>query len=348
MKERAAIYCRLSKEDADKDEPGQESRSIINQTMMLLDYVKQQDFQLCGIYKDDDYSGLYDNRPGFEKLIEDAKEGKFDVIVAKTQARFTRNMEHLERYLHHDFPIWGIRFIGVVDNSDTADRGNKKARQINGLVNEWYCEDLSENIRASFKIKQKEGQFLGASAPYGYIKDPEDHHRLVPDPFAASVVRRIFEMYICGTGKSKIAEILTDEGILIPSLYKRQVLGQNYRNPNETKNTGKWTFQTVSGILKNEVYIGNMVQNKSARISYKDKKKVAQPKSRWIRKEGTHRPIVDKEVFLRAQSLIEERASPVKRPLCGVGGVCGRKRRDIRGEDECQGSRAWDERHTFR
>lgn len=312
MVTKAAIYCRLSKEDVDKGGQVKESESIINQTLMLLDYVKQQGFELYEVYKDDDYSGLYDDRPGFEKLIRDAEAGKFQVVVAKTQSRFTRNMEHLEKYLHHDFPMWGVRFIGMVDNSDTANRGNKKARQINGLVNEWYCEDLSENIRASYRIKQKNGQFLGSSTPYGYVKDPDDRHKLVPDPYAADVVRRIFSLYLLGIGKGRIAQILTEEGILIPTEYKRQILKVNYHNAHETDSTTKWTMQTVNTILHNEVYIGNLIQNRCVTISYKNKKKTKVPESEWIKAEHTHEPIIEKETFLRVQDELKERTCEVK------------------------------------
>ena len=157
MKQKAAIYCRLSKEDVDKISKEQESESIVNQTMMLLDFVEQKGFELYDIYKDDDYSGLYDDRPGFERMMKDAEDGKFDVVIAKSQSRLTRNMEHLERYLHHDFPLWGVRFIGMVDNADTEVKGNKKARQINGLVNEWYLEDMSENIRSVLTSRRENG-----------------------------------------------------------------------------------------------------------------------------------------------------------------------------------------------
>ncbi len=311
MKAKAAIYCRLSKEDIGKCEQVKESESIINQTMMLLDFAKQQGFELYEVYKDDDYSGLYDDRPGFEKLIEDAKNGKFQIVIAKTQSRFTRNMEHLEKYLHHDFPLWGVRFMGMVDNSDTANKGNKKARQINGLVNEWYCEDLSENIRASYKIKQKNGQFLGSSTPYGYIKDPDDRHRLIPDPYSAEVVKKIFNMYLLGIGKSKIAQILTDDKILIPTEYKRQVLKVNYHNPHETGKTTKWSDQTINKFLHNEVYIGNLIQNKCRTLSYKDKKKVTLPESEWIKVEGTHEAIIDKDIFNRVQNELKARTRDI-------------------------------------
>ena len=127
---RAAIYVRLSKEDLDKLKEGDDSASIANQIMLLTDYAMQHGFQVVDIYKDDDYSGLFDDRPDFERLIANAKEGQFDIVIAKTQSRFTRNMEHMERYLHDIFPLLGIRFIGVVDHADTNNKGNKKARQI--------------------------------------------------------------------------------------------------------------------------------------------------------------------------------------------------------------------------
>ncbi|MGM9936668.1 MAG: recombinase family protein, partial [Candidatus Ornithomonoglobus sp.] len=133
-KNRAALYCRLSKEDIDKINKGDDSASIINQRMLLEDYATNKGFSIYKVYQDDDYSGLFDDRPGFESMIEDAKKGKFDIIIAKTQSRFTRNMEHMEHYLHDVFPSLGIRFIGVVDNADTKNKGNKKARQINGLI----------------------------------------------------------------------------------------------------------------------------------------------------------------------------------------------------------------------
>lgn len=153
MKNRAVLYLRLSKEDLDKLREGDESASIKNQRLLLIEYALTNNFEVVKIYCDDDESGLYDDRPGFEEMLEDAKLGLFDIVIAKTQARFSRNMEHIEKYLHHDFPNLGIRFIGVVDGVDTAVASNKKSRQINGLVNEWYCEDLSDNIRSSFKIK---------------------------------------------------------------------------------------------------------------------------------------------------------------------------------------------------
>lgn len=300
-KNRAVLYLRLSKEDQDKLTKGDDSASIQNQRLLLMDYALQHNYRIVEVYSDDDESGLFDTRPDFERMLTDAKLGRFDIVIAKSQSRFSRNMEHVEKYLHRDFPNLGIRFIGVVDGADTFNTGNKKSRQINGLVNEWYCEDLSENIRSAFKAKMKAGQFLGSSCPYGYKKDPKDHNHLVVDEYAAEVVRKIYRLYLKGYGKARIGKMLSEAGILIPTLYKRNVLGINYRNSHEMETTKHWSYQTVHGILNNEVYIGNVVQNKYNNLSYKDKKHIKQPEGKWIRVTGMHEAIVDEETFRKVQ-----------------------------------------------
>lgn len=303
MGNRVVLYLRLSKEDVDKVSEGDDSASIKNQRLLLTDYALKNNFQIIKVYSDDDESGLYDDRPGFEQMIEDAKLGLFDIIIAKTQSRFSRNMEHIEKYLHHDFLNLGIRFIGVVDGVDTAVASNKKSRQINGLVNEWYCEDLSENIRSAFKIKMKNGQFLGSSCPYGYKRDPENHNHLVIDEYAANIVRRIFKLYLSGCGKARIGSILSEEGVLIPTLYKQQVRGENYKNSKILKSTRVWSYQTIHTILNNQTYVGDLVQNKTNKLSYKDKKKVSLPKEKWIVVENMHDAIISREVFSRVQEV---------------------------------------------
>ncbi len=311
QKNRAVLYLRLSKEDADKCKNGDDSASIQNQRLLLADYALSQGLHIVGVYSDDDESGLYDSRPDFEKMMEDARLGKFDLIIAKTQSRFSRNMEHIEKYLHHDLPNLGIRFIGVVDGVDTKDDANKKSRQINGLVNEWYCEDLSKNIRSALKAKMKNGQFLGSSCPYGYRKDPENHNHLMIDPYAADVVRRIYRLYVSGYGKAKIGAILSGEGILIPTLYKQQVLGENYYNAKALSATKAWSAQTIHTILNNETYLGHLIQNKANTISYKDKKKKALPKEQWIIARDTHQPIIEEELFAMAKRQQEARTRSV-------------------------------------
>ncbi|MFG6330363.1 MAG: recombinase family protein [Lachnospiraceae bacterium] len=308
---RAVLYLRLSKEDSDKISKGDDSASIKNQRLLLTDYALAHEFKVIRVYSDDDESGLYDDRPDFEKMMMDAKLGEFDIIIAKTQSRFSRNMEHIEKYLHHDLPNLGIRFIGVVDGVDTDNEANKKSRQINGLVNEWYCEDLSKNIRSSFKAKMKSGQFLGSSCPYGYRKDPEDHNHLIIDEYAAGIVRRIYQLYLSGYGKAKIGSILSLEGVLIPTRYKREILGENYHNSKVLDTTRTWSYQTIHTILNNETYIGHLIQNKVNTLSYKDKKKRMLPKEKWIIVKNTHEAIIEPELFDMVQKLQKSRTRSV-------------------------------------
>ena len=145
---KAALYCRLSEEDRNKSRKEEDSQSIQNQKSMLLQYAFAQGWEIYDVYSDDDYAGADRRRPAFNRLLRDAREHRFDIILCKTQSRFTREVELVEKYIHGLFPLWGIRFVSIVDNADTAIRGNKKARQINALVNEWYLEDMSENIRS--------------------------------------------------------------------------------------------------------------------------------------------------------------------------------------------------------
>ncbi len=310
---KAALYCRLSKEDIDKIKEGDESESIINQRLLLTNYALEQGYAINNVYIDDDLSGLYNDRPDFERLIEDAKLQKFNIVIAKTQARFTRNMEHVEKYLHNDFPLLGIRFIGVVDGADTSVKSNKKARQINGLVNEWYCEDLSDNIKAVFKEKMKKGQFLGSFACYGYKRDPSDRHKIVIDEDAAKVVKQIFDLSANGYGVDTIAQKLTDMNIPTPTIYKQQN-GLNYKNPNDNtySKNGIWSTTTIKRILNNESYVGTLIQGREKKVSYKSKKVVLAPKSEWIIIENNHEPIITPEMFNKTQELLQHRRKTCK------------------------------------
>jgi len=135
---KVAIYCRLSEEDRNKQSSTDDSGSIQNQKAMLIKYALEHNWEVYNIYSDDDYTGADRNRPAFRQLLEDAENHKFNIILCKTQSRFTRELELVEKYIHGIFPMLGIRFVSIVDNADTANKGNKKSRQINDLVNVWY------------------------------------------------------------------------------------------------------------------------------------------------------------------------------------------------------------------
>lgn len=299
LQPRAALYCRLSKEDAEKQ---QESESIQNQKALLLDYAAQQGWQVCAVFSDEDYSGADRRRPGFNAMLHAAEAGRFEILLCKTQSRFARDLELVERYIHGLFPLWGIRFVAVVDNEDTARKGNKKARQISGLVNEWYLEDLSENVRAVLDLKRRSGQYIGSFAPYGYRKDPSDHNRLLVDPVAARTVQEIFRLFLSGDGKQRIAQKLNAAGVLCPSRYR---LAQEH--PGQDSSETMWSATAVGRILKSAVYAGDLVQGTRRKPSYKSDRLVPVPAGQWIVCPGTHQPIVSKETFQAVQDLLEAR-----------------------------------------
>jgi len=319
---KVAIYCRLSEEDRNKQVETDDSNSIQNQKAMLVQYAIEQGWEIYCIYSDDDYAGADRRRPEFNRLLQDAEARKFDIILCKTQSRFTRELELVEKYIHGLFPIWGIRFISIVDNADTANKGNKKSRQINGLVNEWYLEDMSDNIRSVLKNRRENGFHIGAFALYGYKKDPDQKGHLIIDEEAAAVVREVFTLFSQGYGKTAIARMLNDRGIPNPTEYKR-LKGLRYKQPT-AKNSTLWKYFAISDMLVNEIYIGNMVQGKYGSISYKTKQNKPRPKSQWYIVEGTHEPIIDRELWDRVQKMIKERAKPFD---VGTIGLFARKAR---------------------
>ncbi|MCI9671100.1 MAG: recombinase family protein [Lawsonibacter sp.] len=292
-----AIYTRLSKEDEDKQQP--ESESIQNQKSLLTRYAIDHGWDIYGLFCDEDYSGVDSQRPDFNRMIEAAKAKKFQIVLCKSQSRFTRDMELVEKYIHGLFPIWGIRFIAVADNADTEIKGNKKARQINGLVNEWYLEDLSENVRMVFDLKRKEGKYIGGFPIYGYQKDPADKNHIIPDPEAAEVVRQIYQWSLEGHGRQNIAYLLNQQGIPNPTRYKAE-RGWTCNHP--IKNDfGLWNKVTVGRILTNEMYTGVMIQGRRRKVSYKSKVIIDTPESEWYRVEGTHEAIIDRATFEAVQ-----------------------------------------------
>lgn len=342
---RAAVYCRLSEEDKFKANADDDSNSIANQKSMLTQYCLEKGWKIVGVYSDDDFTGSDRNRPAFNRLIGDAQAKKFDVVVCKTQSRFTREIELVEKYINYLFPLWGVRFVSIVDNADTAVKGNKKARQINGLINEWYLEDMSDNIKAVLTSRRRGGFFIGAFAPYGYKKDPDLKGHLIIDEEAAAVVRKIFALYLQGLGRTAIARELNRLHIPTPADYKVSN-GENYKNGSAASQSRQWRYFMVGNILTNEVYIGNLVQNKAHSVSYKSKKVKPTDKADWIRVENTHAPIIDRETWQLAQGILNSRPKPsferrdvnifARKVFCSE---CGRSARVSKGSSSANGRR---------
>ena len=311
---RVGIYLRLSNEDKDKINKDDNSESIKNQRNMLNQYIeKHPEFVLTKEYCDEDLSGAGTYRPEFERLIRDCENKELDIVLCKSQSRFSRDMEIVEKYINNKFKEWNIRFIGLADNADTYNRGNKKARQINGLVNEWYLEDVSNNIRSAFNSKMKQGEFISPFASFGYEISEYNSNKLVVDPEASLIVKDIFDLYLTGLGFTGIAKYLNSKNIPSPSFYKYRKGCKLNIVSNRPREEIKWTANSIKTILTNEVYLGHLVQGKRTTVSYKNHKIKTKDKKEWIRKENTHDAIIDEETFKKVQKAMKERTKPMKK-----------------------------------
>ena len=305
-----AIYCRLSKEDFDKGRLKTESESIKNQKALLADYARQQGWLVHDFYIDEDYSGSDRNRPEFNRLITDALLGRFNIVLCKKQARFARDIEYVEKYIHGLFLEKEIRFIALLDNIDTglARSSVRKASQISSLIDEWYLADLSENILSALNTKRQNAEFIGSWAPYGYQKSPENKNALIIDPIAGEVIKDIYNLYLQGFGISQIAGELNAKGIPNPLTYKQRK-GEKI-NPNPRARTEKshlWSPATVSAILHNQTYMGYLVQGKYRKAGYKSKKLLRVPADQWIVIPDCHEALIPKEVWHQAEALLKKR-----------------------------------------
>lgn len=298
-----AIYCRLSNEDGEKVE----SNSIGNQRDILTKFIKEKGWNIKDTYIDDGYSGLNFDRPEFQRMVKDIEDGKISLVITKDMSRLGRDYIEVGYYIEKYFPENRVRFIALNDNIDTErDMGNNDITPFKAIVNDMYSKDISKKVRSVFNSKRKAGKFIGAFAPYGYIKDPEDNNKLIIDEEASIVVKRIFDLYLSGNGYTAISHILNNEGILCPAAYKRKNLGVNVRGKMKFP---KWCFSSVRSILMNPVYKGSVAQNKYRKVNYKSQKLIAIDKKDWIIVEDTHEPIASEEEFNLAQALMETKSN---------------------------------------
>ena len=296
----AGLYCRISQDD----ERLGESVSIENQKLLLQKYVREQGWNEIEVYCDDGYSGTNFDRPAVKRMIEDAKAGRINVIVVKDLSRFGRNYIEIGQYTDYLFPTIGCRFIALNNGVDTSKQtANNDMMGFLNLFNEFHSRDTSKKVRAVKRAYAEQGKFVACIPPLGYMRDPDDHNHLVIDEETAPLVRRIFDMRRSGIGFRGIAIRLNEEHIPPPSDIHYARKGQE--NPNRCNH--HWSDGTVKQILRNEVYIGNMIGGKSGTISYKNKKIRQKPKDEWIRVEGTHEPLIAREVWDFCAALDKER-----------------------------------------
>lgn len=330
-------YNRLSKEDGDKPE----SDSIQNQhsiNQKHLEYLREQGEQIesVTVYSDDGYAGGNFKRPRYQALIRDIESGKINCIIFKDNSRLGRNYPELGRLMEDYFPQKGVRVISVLNNLDSVKdpRGYCSAIvSFSNIVNDDYIRQLSIKIKCTLTMKRERGEFIGNYAPFGYQKDPADRHRLVVDEEQAEIVRKIFDWYEDGMSASSIAKRLNAMQIMTPGDFKvRDGCKSFITHDRNSSKLHAWTTTTIATILKNEVYIGNMVQGKHKSVSYRSKKMMLTDESEWTVVEGTHVPIISDEQFaiIHERFARRTRISPGKThvyPLSGLVscGACGHR-----------------------
>lgn len=292
---KVGIYLRLSRED----EKEGESSSITNQRALLMNYIKENKLIFVDEYVDDGVSGTTFNRVGFKRLIEDIQKKRINMVITKDTSRLGRDHIEFGYYVEKFFPENHVRYVAVNDQIDTFKQENDMLL-FKSAYNDMYVKDISNKIRTSLWIKKKQGEFVGAYAPYGYRKDIYDKHKLVIDEEAANVVRKIFRLFTSGMSISQIADHLTKEKISIPSIH------QGMNRGIKSSLFGIWTTRTITDILTNPTYIGHLTQGRSKKISYKSKKRIHVPREEWIIKENSCPRIIEDELFYFANHMYKK------------------------------------------
>lgn len=292
----AAIYIRLSKEDGDREE----SESVTNQRKILKAYAKENKYKIYDEYIDDGYTGTNFNRPSFKKMIKDIENKKINMVITKSLSRLGRDYIETGRYIESYFPENEIRYIAILDDVDTFLDKNCDTVAFKNIMNDYYAKETSKNIKKTKNKKKLEGFYYTSYAPFGYKKVSKSGN-LEIDEVQAKIVRRIFDMFIEGYGTYQIARILTEENIETPGLQMKMTCVVN----NITNTTDKWNHNTIRRMLENEIYIGNCIQNKTKKISYKSKKMIRLPEEEHSVIKKHHEPIISMEKWDITQKMLK-------------------------------------------
>lgn len=294
----AGLYIRLSKEDENEGP----SESVSNQKSLLEEFVRQHRLQVFDTYIDDGWSGTNFDRPAFQRLIADIEAKKVNMVLTKDLSRLGRDYILTGHYMERFFPEHRVRYISLLDGIDTGvDSTANDITPFRAIMNDMYAKDISKKISSVKHDKQRKGLFIGGKPVYGYKMHPTEKNKIVIDEPAASVVRRIFSLALSGRSCRQIASKLNEEHIPTPAAYA----GLPVSSPGPY--TGLWSSERISEMLQNETYIGNMVQGRSRKVSYKTKKCIRQPPQDWIVVEGTHEPLIDRETFDKVRRLVDSR-----------------------------------------
>ena len=302
---RAAIYCRLSKDD---DLDG-ESASIANQRDMLEKYCEKQGWEVVAVYQDDGYTGLNMERPDLKRMLKAIERRQINLVITKDLSRLGRNYLQTGTLIEDFFPRHGVRYIAMNDGIDTM-RENNDIAPFKNILNEMYSKDISKKVHSSYLLKAQQGQFTGCIAPFGYQKDPEDKNHLLVDEETAPIVRQIFRWALEGHGPNFIRRRLEEQKVPCPTWWNRERGFRNVRTKWEKKDpvNGRymWDFSVIKDILMNPVYTGAIASQKKDyrfKIGTIGEKK---PQD-WIVVEERHEPIVDRKSFDIVQDKLKSR-----------------------------------------
>lgn len=319
----AAIYLRLSRDDEDIDGNKSEtlsgctsmpcgrkveSNSISSQRDMIRSFIrKQDDMEIYDIYVDDGFSGANFDRPEFKRMMKDIEAGHVDCVIVKDLSRLGRDYIEAGRLIQKTFPAFSVRFIALTDHFDslTADYNETSlVVPVKNFVNDSYSRDISGKVRSHQKIKREKGEFIGSFTVFGYKKSEDNRNQLVPDDYAADIVKKIFAWKIEGYSNLAIAKRLDEMGILSPMEYKK-LRGEKFQTSFVTEAKARWSSVAIKRILTNETYIGTLVQGKEEKVNYKVKKSVRKPEDEWVRVPKAHEAIISNEDFEIVQDLLK-------------------------------------------
>jgi len=294
-----ALYCRLSKDDGGDAE----SNSIGTQRMMLQKYAEDHGLSIFDEYVDDGFTGTNFDRPNFNRMIQDIRSKKIGTVLVKDLSRLGRNNALVAYYTEIFFVDYDVRFVAINDGIDT-DKGDNEIMPFKSVINEYYARDISKKVRSAKRTRAQNGEFLAGLSPLGYLKDPNDKHRLIVDEMGAKTVRYIFGLAVSGFGTSRIARQLNDEGVPTCREYACQI-SNFFSEGYAPKFPPVWTAASVRYILQNRTYLGSVVNGRSTTKSFKNRQRVYLPEDARIVVADKHPPLVSEDTFELAQRVIQ-------------------------------------------
>ena len=287
-----ALYERLSRDD---DLNG-ESNSITNQKKYLEDYARRNGFTNIRHFTDDGFSGVNFNRPSFQELIKEVEAGNVATIIVKDMSRLGRNYLQVGFYTEVLFPQKDVRFLAINNSIDSNNASDNDFAPFLNIMNEWYAKDTSNKIKAVFDARMKDGKRCSGSIPYGYNRLATDKQTLVVDPVASEVVKRIFLLANEGKSPRAIAELLTEEKVLIPAAHAKEYHPEQY-NGTKFSDPYTWGMSTIRAILSRQEYLGHTVLRKSVSTNFKLHKRKNTDEDEQYVFYNTHEPIISQELW---------------------------------------------------